>query len=163
MNDKDQSFVVTSGAMNSFIEQALRCIDIAPRRDSDLAALYYVGPAIAYDYLGLIGGRHVTKALKMMKKLKREMTEPETISEQEDLLAAAREKASDGFEKCITYATKAKNRMSPSLGSLIPALTWIQVGLDNMGRFKVPGSDEAINWLTKAIKGRKEMIHYLCN
>ena len=53
--------------------------------------------------------------------------------------------------------------MSPSLGSLIPALTWIQVGLDNMGRFKVPGSDKAINWLTKAINGRKEMIHYLCN
>jgi len=51
-----------------------------------------------------------------------------------------------------------KQIINSSLGSLIPAQTWIQVCLDNMGRFKVPGSDEAISWLTKAIKGRKLMI-----
>ena len=32
------------------------------------------------------------------------------------------------------------------------------LGTDNMGRFKVPGSDEAIKWLKKAIEGRKSLI-----
>ena len=75
MNDKDQSFPVTSFAMNTFIEQALKCIDVAPRKDSEIAALN-VGLAIAYDYLGLIGGRHVTKALKTINKIKRERQSP---------------------------------------------------------------------------------------
>jgi len=157
MNDKDQAFPVTRGAMNTFIEQALQYIDVTPRKDSETAALN-IGLAIAYDYLGLIGGRHVTKALKTIKKLKQENTEAKEISEQEELLAIARQAASNGFENCIKYASKAKEEMSSSLDKLIPALIWIQVGLDNMGRFMIPGSNEAIEWLTKAIKGRKNMI-----
>ncbi len=157
MNDPTQTFPVTSSAMNKFIVQALEYIEFAPRKDSETAALN-VGLAIAYDYLGLIAGRHVTRALKTIKKLKRDNADPKEISEQEEILAEAREEASSGFGNCIGYASVAKEEMTSSLDKLIPALTWIQVGLDNMGRFKIPGSDDAIEWLTKAIKGRKAMI-----
>ena len=157
MNFKDQAFPVTSSAMNTFIEQTKSCMDYAPRNDTERAALY-LGMAIAYDYLGLIGGRHVTKALKAIKNLKRENADANEIMQQEKELANAREEASNGFEKCIKYATLAKDTMDGSLEKLIPALTWIQVGLDNMGRFKVPGSNEAIEWLTRAIQGRQAMI-----
>jgi hypothetical protein len=157
MNDPDQLFPVTCGAMNKFIEQASKCINFSPRKDSESAALN-VGLAIAYDYLGLIAGRHVTKALKTIKKMERDEVDQTEIKKQKEILASARERATNGFGKCITYATHAKDEMTTSLDKLIPALTWIQVGLDNMGRFKVPGSDEAIEWLMKAIKGRKQMI-----
>ena len=157
MNDPDQLFPETSGAMNKFIEQATKCINFSPRKDSESAALN-VGLAIAYDYLGLIAGRHVTKALKTIKAMKRDNVDPKEVATQEQILAEARDRATLGFGNCITYATRARDEMTKSLDKLIPALTWIQVGLDNMGRFKVPGSDEAIEWLTKAIKGRKAII-----
>ena len=158
MNDEHQEFPVTGSAMNTFVQQAIDCIENnTARQDSEIAALY-VGLSIAYDYLGLIGGRHVTKALKAIKKLKEDQASISEINRYQEALSFAREEASSGFEKCTFYASKAKECMNSSLDKLIPALMWKQVGLDNMGRFKIPGSDEAIEWLTKAIKGRKEMI-----
>ncbi len=166
MNDQDQAFQVTGDAMRKFIEQANAAIQYAPREGAETAALQ-VGLAIAYDYLGLIGGRNVTKSLKAIKVLKRKNENDssvkgtdidESMIMEEKRLAVARIEASDGFEACIKYASSAMSSMNASLGKLIPALTWIQVGTDNMGRFKIPGSDEAIEWLVKAIEGRKTMI-----
>lgn len=118
-----------------------------------------IGLSIAYDYLGLIGGRKVTTSLKKLKKMKQENEGNDSgILEEEKMLDAARLEASNGFEYCIKYATLAQKTMTSTLDKLIPAAIWIQVGTDNMGRFKVPGSDEAIDWLTKAIDNRKKMI-----
>ena len=101
MNDPDQLFPETSGAMNKFIEQATKCINFSPRKDSESAALN-VGLAIAYDYLGLIAGRHVTKALKTIKAMKRDNVDPKEIATQEEILAEARDRATLGFGNCIT-------------------------------------------------------------
>ena len=166
MNDKDQIFKITAHAMNTYIEQANQALDSkVPRRKSETAAIH-IGLAIAYDYLGLIGGRKVTKSLKVIKQLKREKNDEDKskdvdnkIVEQEVTLGSARDEACEGFGKCIDFASLAKQSMtSSSLEKLIPATTWIQVGTDNMGRFKVAGSDDAIRWLVKAIRGRKAMI-----
>jgi hypothetical protein len=48
------------------------------------------------------------------------------------------------------------------MAELLPADVWVQVGTDNMGRFMVPGSDDAIYWLTRAIEGRQAMIKNEC-
>ncbi len=171
MNDKDQLFDITSSAMKEFIKQAMNALNSnTPSRKSEIAGIN-IGLSIAYDYLGLIGGRKVTKTLKMIKQLKREKKDKmdgvndtsesidDKIEEQEALLALARDEASEGFEKCIEFATIAQDSMESSLlETLIPAATWIQIGTDNMGRFKIPGSDDAIHWLVKAIKGRKALI-----
>lgn len=167
MNDPDQLFSVTKEAMNRFIQQAEKIVRVAPRKNTEVAALH-LGLAIAYDYLGLISGRHVTQCLKEIKKLKTNINDlsPNQVSLEEEIqrlekvLEAKREEACNGFAKCISYATLAKNEMASELDKLIPAIVWIQVGLDNMGRFKVPGSDDALDWLTKAIKGRKALIEY---
>lgn len=158
MNDANQEFKVTCDAMREFIKQGRAVIDYSPRKDSETAAIS-IGLSIAYDYLGLVAGRKVTKCLKKIKSLKREGDVSEDqMEEEENKLAAARKEASDNFEDCIKYASLAKETMVSSLDKLIPATTWIQVGTDNMGRFKIPGSDEAILWLTKAIEGRKALI-----
>ena len=44
----------------------------------------------------------------MIKKLKREMADPETISEQEDVMAAARVEVSDDFWKMHYLCYKSK-------------------------------------------------------
>lgn len=140
MNDSDQLFQVTSHAMNRFIDQAKAAFEYSPRKHSETAALL-IGLSIAYDYLGLIGGRKVTTSLKILKNLKQSDEPSEnSILEEEQRLQAARNEASEGFEKCIEHATLAKEIMTSSLDKLIPAATWIQVGTDNMGRFKVPGT-----------------------
>jgi hypothetical protein len=163
MNDPDQLFPVTTYAMKRFIETATDIVNLSPRKDTEMAALH-LGLAIGYDYLGLIGGRHVTKLLKEIKQLQHthhdvtDTTYTVKMTRLQEQLKSARLEASMGFEKCIEYATKAKQEMAPELNKLIPALTWIQVGLDNMGRFKIPGSDEALDWLTRAIYGRKALI-----
>ncbi len=142
MNDSDQLFQVTSNAMNQFITQAKAAFEYSPRKNSETAALL-IGLSIAYDYLGLIGGRKVTTSLRILKNLKQsdeDERSEKSILEEKEKLEAARNEASEGFEKCIEYATLAKETMTSSLKRLIPAATWIQVGTDNMGRFKVPGT-----------------------
>lgn len=101
------------------------------------------------------------KEIKQLKHNHNGVADPShtrKMTQSYEKLKSARLEASLGFEKCIEYATKAKEEMAPELNKLIPALTWIQVGLDNMGRFKIPGSNEALHWLTRAIDGRKVLI-----